>query len=105
MPRAGGGFFLVVSWASFHGVNICFCSGTYSPAWSRCQSNEIGDISLQHLEFNAVPENNKPGNSESAKMGEIEEIDSVLQERSESSGKKKTPMCLVNELARHHKVF
>ncbi len=27
-----------------------------------------------------------------------------LQDKSEQNGKKKTPMCLVNELARHHKV-
>lgn len=34
----------------------------------------------------------------------VNNLSTILQQMCEQSGKKKTPMCLVNELARHHKV-
>lgn len=90
---------------------FCYSLGAYSPSWSQCQPNGIVDLPLQqqNLNLNVTSENGKSGDAlcyeKFEKMGNVEETDSVSQERSESSGKKKTPMCLVNELARHHKVF
>lgn len=34
----------------------------------------------------------------------VNNLSTILQQMCEQSGKKKTPMCLVNELARHHKI-
>lgn len=42
--------------------------------------------------------------TEKSKCSDVANFPIILQEECEQSGKKKTPMCLVNELARHHKV-
>lgn len=61
----------------------------------------------QKLDFN--PTSMKTSTCETSNDNKtVEYVDenfcNVPQERSELSGKKKTPMCLVNELARRHKV-
>ncbi len=90
---------------------FCYSSGACSPSWSQRQQNGIVELPLQqqNLKLNAASENGKSGDAvcykKWDKMGNVEETDLVSQERSESSRKKKTPMCLVNELARHHKVI
>lgn len=95
---------------------ICFLAGICASAWGQCQSKGIHNETTfiqQRFELKATDlETSGTGKSEDfgsviqCEASECEQDSSTaFQERSGLTEKKKTPMCLVNELARHHKVF
>ena len=89
----------------------------FDPKWKKSNQSEEALAPTQSLELKTqikemhteietsenvgCIENNHHQQCESA--GETD-LSVVLLERSMQTGKKKTPMCLVNELARHYKV-
>lgn len=86
--------------------------------WDPCQSKgtddetiftqERYDLKEMDLESNVT---RKSGDLESiipcgtSECGHTQDSYTTLQDKSGATEKKKTPMCLVNELARHHKVL